>query len=146
MSNGIKVLFGAVLGALYAGIGILQLVWAVFGPLAGLEALLISGDVFSGFVLLVIGAILLAGAWKLSTGTREGISFIYVGTFLSVLFGLVALCSLGAGALEATFFAEEGEEAWSIMGAITPLLYLAVIGAAGFLAWGREFLRGFFPA
>jgi hypothetical protein len=145
MSNGIKVLFGAVLGALYAGIGILQLVWAVFGPLAGLEALLISGDVFSGFVLLVIGAILLAGAWKLSTGTREGISFIYVGTFLSVLFGLVALCSLGAGALEATFFAEEGEEAWSIMGAITPLLYLAVIGAAGFLAWGREFLRGFFP-
>ena len=145
MSNGIKVLFGAVLGALYAGIGILQLVWAVFGPLAGLEALLISGDVFSGFVLLVIGAILLAGAWKLSTGTREGISFIYVGTFLSVLFGLVALCSLGAGALEATFFAEEGEEAWSIMDAITPLLYLAVFGAAGFLAWGREFLRGFFP-
>ena len=83
---------------------------------------------------------------KLSRGTRDGAPFIYVGILLSVLFGLVALCSLGAGALEATFFAEEGEEAWSIMDAITPLLYLAVIGAAGFLAWGREFLRGFFPA
>lgn len=146
MSNRIKVLFGAVLGALYAGIGILQFVWAIFGPLAGLEFLLISGDVFSGFVLLVIGAVLLDGAWKLSRGTRDGAPFIYVGILLSVLFGLVALCSLGAGALEATFFAEEGEEAWSIMDAITPLLYLAVFGAAGFLAWGREFLRGFFPA
>ncbi len=143
MSDGTKIIFGAVLGALYVGTAILQFIWAIFGPLADLEVLLISGDVFSGFVLLVIGAVLLTGARKFSTDTGEGVSFIYVGIFLSVLFGLVALCSLGAGALEATFFAEEGEEVWSVMDVATPLLYLAVIGVSGFLAWGREFLRRF---
>lgn len=145
MNSGIKVLFGAVLGAFYAGIGILQFVWAIFGPVAGLEIFLISGDIFSGFVLFVVGAVLLAGAWKLSRGTRDGAPFIYVGILLSILFGLIALCTLGAGVLEVILFAEGGEEAWSIMDEITPLLYLAVIGVAGFLAWGREFLRGVFP-
>ncbi len=144
MSDRTKIIFGVVLGALYVGTATLQFIWAIFGPLVDLEVFLISGDVFSGFVLLVIGAVLLAGARKLSTDTGEGgMSFIYFGIFLSVLFGLVALCSLGAGALEATFFAEEGEEVWSVMDVATPLLYLAVIGVSGFLAWGREFFRRF---
>jgi hypothetical protein len=142
MNDKNKAIFGAVLGALYTGTGILQFACAIFGPVGGLEGFHISGDLFNGFVLLVIGAVLLNGAWKVSTGAMDGIPFIYVGLFLSVLFGVVALCSLGAGALEATFFGGEGETAWSAMDAISPLLYLAAIGAIGLLAWDREFFRG----
>ncbi|WP_342770906.1 MULTISPECIES: hypothetical protein [unclassified Methanoculleus] len=147
MSNGIKVLFGAVLGLLYVVFGLLQFVQAVFEavsgvPMAGLAALLVPGNVFSEFVLIVVGAVLLTGAKKLSGGAEEGMPFIYVGILLSVGFGLVALCSMGAGALEAAAFPEEGAEPWSVVDTITPILYLAVIGVLGFLAWGKELFRG----
>ncbi|NLE27578.1 MAG: hypothetical protein GX625_20040 [Clostridiaceae bacterium] len=140
MSDGIKVLFGAVLGVLYVAFGLLQFILAAFGPVESLEALLIPGDIFSGFVLLVIGTVLLTGARKLSGGAADGMPFIYVGILLSVGFGLVellALCALGADAYLVGEWAD-----WSVMDTITPLLYLAVLGVLGFLAWGREFLRG----
>jgi hypothetical protein len=142
MNDKIKTIFGAAAGVLYTASGTLQFVWAIFGSLGGLEVLRISGDLFNGFVLLVIGAVLLTGALKIFTGAMEGVSFIYVGLFLSVLFGAVALCSTVAGAIEATFFAGEGESAWSAVDAVSPLLYLAATGAIGLLAWGREFFRG----
>lgn len=50
---------------------------------------------------------------------------------------LLALCALGADAYLVGEWAD-----WSVMDTITPLLYLAVLGVLGFLAWGREFLRG----
>lgn len=139
MSNGIKVLFGLVLGALYVVFGILQFLQA-FGVIPIPESLLVPGDLFSGFVLLVIGAVLLTGAKKLSAGAEDGLPFIYVGILLSVGFGfveLLALCALGADAYLVGEWAD-----WSVMDTITPLLYLAVIGVLGFLAWSREFLRG----
>jgi len=142
MNDKVMAIFGAVAGVLYATTGILQFAWSLFGHVGGLEGLHISGDLFNGFVLLVIGAVLLNGAWKVATGAMDGIPFICVGLFLSTVFGVVALCSCGAGALEATFFGGEGETAWSAMDAISPLLYLAAIGAIGLLAWDREFFRG----
>ncbi|MDI6866413.1 hypothetical protein [Methanoculleus sp.] len=142
MNDKNKAIFGAVLGALYTGTGILQFACAFFGPVGGLEGFHISGDLFNGFVLLVIGAVLMTGAWKVSAGAMEGIPFICVGLFLSTVFGVVALCSIGAGVLEATFFAEGGETVCSAVNVINPLLYLAAVGVIGLLAWGREFFRG----
>ncbi|MDD4568285.1 MAG: hypothetical protein PHU37_10320 [Methanoculleus chikugoensis] len=140
MDNGVKILFGAVLGVLYAACGLLQVVQAAFGPVESLEALLISGNIFSGFVLLVIGSVFLTGVRKLSGGTEDGVPFIYVGILLSVGLGLVellALCALGADAYLIGEWAD-----WSAADAVNPLLYLAVIGVLGLLAWGKEFFRG----
>jgi hypothetical protein len=118
MSNGIKVLFGLVLGALYVVFGILQFLQA-FGVIPIPDSLLVPGDLFSGFVLLVIGAVLLTGAKKLSAGAEDGLPFIYVGILLSVGFGfveLLALCALGADAYLVGEWAD-----WSVMDTITPL-------------------------
>ncbi|MCK9276735.1 MAG: hypothetical protein M0P22_01440 [Methanoculleus sp.] len=140
MSNGIKILFGAVLGVLYAACGLLQVVQAIFGTMESLEALFIPGNIFSGSVLLVIGTVFLTGVRKLSIGTEEGMPFIYVGILFSVGIGLVellALCALGADAYLVGEWAD-----WSAADAVNPLLYLAVIGVLGLLAWGKEFFRG----
>lgn len=140
MSNGIKIFFAAVLGVLYVAFGLLQFAFAAFGPVESLQALLIPGDIFSGFVLLVIGAVLLAGATKLSSGAADGMPFIYVGILLSVGFGLVKLLALCALGVDAYLVGEWAD--WSAVDEMNPLLYLAVLGVLGFLAWGREFFRG----
>lgn len=142
MNEKFMAIFGAVAGVLYATTGIFQFGWAIFGHLGALGVFQVSGDLFNGFVLLVIGAVLMTGAWKVSAGAMEGIPFICVGLFLSTVFGVVALCSIGAGVLEATFFAEGGETVCSAVNVINPLLYLAAVGVIGLLVWGREFFRG----
>lgn len=140
MSDGIKILFGAVLGVLYVAFGLLQFVLAAFGPVESLEALLIPGDLFTGFVLLVVGAVFLAGVKKLSSGAADGMPFVYVGILLSVGFGLVELLALCALGLDAYLVGEWAD--WVVTDAINPLLYLAVIGVFGFFAWGKELFRG----
>ncbi|MBP7411132.1 MAG: hypothetical protein KA818_06265 [Methanoculleus sp.] len=132
--------FGAVLGALYIVTGLLQVLGPVIGPVPGTDLLYLTGDLFVGFVLLVIGAVFAVGARNLSRDVGEGAIFISVGILLSVLFGLVSLLALCATGLD-VFLLGEGAE-WSVADSIDPLLYLAVIGAVGFLAWGRETLRG----
>ncbi|MDK2974086.1 MAG: hypothetical protein PWP08_457 [Methanofollis sp.] len=141
MQDMTKLLFGAVLGALYVVLGIFQILWTVIGPQPGFDALFLTGDPFNGFVLLVIGAVFVTGAWKLFRDIGEGAVFIYIGILLSILFGMVEFFALCAGAIETIFFGEEGS-GWAITDSINPLLYLAAIGAVGFFAWGREFLRG----
>ena len=123
MNNVIQGVFGAVLGALYTGFGALQIVAVFTGPAVPF----VPASVFWGFVLLVIGAVLLRGARNLSRGLDDGIVFVNVGILLSVAFGAIALLAAGAGALEAAI----AGEAWSVADAITPAAYLAVIGAAG---------------
>lgn len=138
MDNLVQGVFGAVLGALYAGFGTLQIVAA----LAGLAVPFVPASLFWGFVLLVIAAVLLTGVRNLARGLDDGIVFVNVGFLLSVAFGAVTLLAAGAGALEAAI----AGEAWAVADALAPAVYLAVIGAAGFLAWCRGFFRGLVTA
>jgi len=134
----IKGVFGAVLGVLYAGLGTLQII----SVLTGLAVPLVPASLFGGFVLLVIGAVLLTGVRNLARGLDDGVVFFNVGILLSVAFGVISLLAAGAGALEAAI----AGEAWSVADALAPAVYLAVIGAAGFLAWCRAFFRGLVAA
>jgi hypothetical protein len=140
MNDMAKLLFGAALGTLYLGIGFLQILLTAIGPQPGFEAFYLTGDPFSGFVLLVVGAVFGTGVWKLSRGVCEGSIFISVGVLLSLAFGLVGLFSLCAAGIGAHLVGEGAE--WSIADSANPLLHLGVAGAIGFAAWGREFLRG----
>lgn len=140
MSDTAKLVYGAALGALYLVAGALQVLVAVVGPIPGLDAFYLTGNLFGGFVLLVVGAVFLVGARNLARDAGEGAIFVSVGALLSVGFGLVELLALSAAGLDA-FLLREGA-GWSVAGLVSPLLYLAVFGAAGYLAWGRKFLRG----
>ncbi|MDV2480662.1 hypothetical protein F8E02_01290 [Methanoculleus sp. Wushi-C6] len=140
MSDTAKLIFGAALGALYLAAGSLQVIRAVVGPIPGLEFLSLTGDPFGGFVLLVVGAVFVAGVRKFSAGAGEGAIFVSVGILLSVAFGLVDLLALGAAGIDAYLVGEWAE--WSAADLVSHLLYLGVIGAAGFLAWERAFFRG----
>ena len=104
MKNVIQGVFGAVLGALYTGFGALQIVAVFTGPAVPF----VPASVFWGFVLLVIGAVLLRGARNLSRGLDDGIVFVNVGILLSVAFGAIALLAAGAGALEAAIAGAAG--------------------------------------
>jgi len=134
MSNMIKGVFGAVLGALYGGLGTLQIAAALTGPAVPF----VPASLFWGCVLLVIGAVLLTGVRNLARGLDDGVVFFNVGILLSVSFGVISLLAAGAGALEAAI----AGEAWSVADTLAPAVYLAAIGAAGFLAWCRAFFRG----
>ncbi|MCT8337059.1 hypothetical protein FKB36_06000 [Methanoculleus sp. Afa-1] len=140
MSDTAKLVYGAALGALYLVAGALHILVAVVGPIPGLDALPLTGDPLAGFVMLVVGAVFAAGARNLARDAGEDAIFVSVGVLLSVGFGLVELLALSAAGLDAYLLG--GGAGWSVAGLVSPLLYLAVFGAAGYLAWGRKFLRG----
>lgn len=138
MKNSIKVFFSGIMGALYLGVGVLQIGSWVFSGLAAREV--VPADILGGFVLCVIGLVFLAGVPGLRSGTPGAVAYLFAGLLLSLAFGLVAFLAIGAGWLETALFGDLSE--WSAAEMAVPMLYLALGSVAGYAAWGREFFRG----
>jgi len=85
--------YSGLVGLLYVFFGFIELLdgfGLAMGSLLNIsEAVFIPGDPFAGVMLIITGAVYLAGVDSLSVGNREGLSFLAVGVLLStVLFGL----------------------------------------------------------
>jgi len=131
----------ALFGVLYLLSGCLMIASAGVPALAGMTApYLIPADPAGGFVLCVVGAVFLFAWRELARGVAEGPAFLYTGMALSGIFGLVALLSCGAQGLQVLLF-PDGEETWTWLRLVVPMLYLALVPTAGLLTWGRAFLN-----
>ena len=137
-----KVIFSGILGLLYCLFGMLQILSVILPGLARLLApALIPVDIASGFILCVIGAVFLFGAREMNTRTAGGEAFLYVGMLLSIAFAVITLLDTVAQGVNAILFGD-GNSTWSGTQMIVPMIYLAVLSLAGFMKWGRRFLRG----
>lgn len=137
-----KMVFCGIFGILYLAFGLVQIAASVLQGVAEMAGqLFIPADPAAGFALMVTGAVFLSGAVKMHKGIQEGPAFLYVGILLALAFGIIALLTSGAQAVEITFFGEEGS-AWQVGTMLVPMFWLALGSAAGFLAWSREFTSG----
>lgn len=128
-----------VAGILYVVFGILKMLEG-FGIETGLtESLLIPGDFFGGFCFVVIGAVFLYGAKELSAGIHMGVSYVYVGILMSLVFMAVYLLVMGADILMFYAVASEDYEGWTIIDSMRPGIYLGFLSLAGYVVWRGHF-------
>jgi len=134
-----KMIFAALFGTLYLVFGIAMIASAAIPALVELTmAYRIPADPAGGFVLCVIGAVFVFACRELAHNSADGPAFLIIGMVLSVVFGMVALISLGAQGIEVMIFGEG--ETWDPALLVVPMLYLAIGAVAGLPVWGRAFL------
>ncbi|MDP3564481.1 MAG: hypothetical protein Q8R70_08325 [Methanoregula sp.] len=139
MTSHVHINFAALYGNLYQDFVIAMIASAAIPTLAELiGAYRIPSDPAGGFVLCVIGAVFVFACRELARSSADGPAFLIIGMVLSVVFGIVALVSLGAQGIEIMIFGEG--EIWDPALLIVPMLYLAFGSVAGLPAWGRAFL------
>jgi hypothetical protein len=133
-----RAVFAGVTGVLYVVLGSLQV-------LAGLglrgewsEALYLNGGAMDGYVLIVVGSVLVQGYRELRQGLHEGVAFLYIGILLALFFAIVELSSIGASYMGAWTIG--GDFAgYSALDVLSPALYLSPLPLAGLLVWRRGF-------
>ncbi|MFA5331781.1 MAG: hypothetical protein WC342_05335 [Methanoregula sp.] len=137
-----KIIFTALVGAIYAVFGIVQILAGILPDLAtALEPYSISGDIVQGFVLCVIGSVFLYGTAEMHARRAGAEAFLYVGLLLSLAFGIIMLLDVCAIGIDTVVFGEEGENTWELVSFAVPMLYLAIFSVIGFAAWGRKFVK-----
>ena len=133
-----KAIFAGVTGVMYVVLGSLQV-------MAGLglrgdwsETLYLNGGAMDGFVLIVVGTIMIQGYRELWQGLHEGVAFVYIGILMALFFAIVELSSIGASYLGA--WSIGGDYAgYSALDTLSPALYLSPLPLAGLLVWRRGF-------
>lgn len=137
MAPNIKYLIAALFGILYLVFGVTELISALVPAIANLTAaVMIPADIIGGLVLCVVGAVYLAALQRFTTGSGTGPAYLYVAMALSAIFGAVALLSLAAQGTDLILF---GDEPWSPVTLLVPMVYLAIVPALGLSRWGRRF-------
>lgn len=134
---GIKI-FTLLVSLLYIVFGAIHIAEGI-GINTGLSAVLfVSADILGGFSLLVIGTVFFYGFKELNAGMDEGISFVYVGMIMSLVF-MVVYALVGAGTLLDSFLLPEDYADWYIVDQFRPGVYLGIPVLAAFLAWKDRF-------
>lgn len=133
-----EMIFAALAGVLYLLSGLLHIAGGL-GIYTGLsDTLFVSGDISGGFCLMVIGAVFIAGLREMLKGINAGVSFVYVGILMSLLFMGVYLLIMGGNLLD-SYIVPEDYEGWSIIETFRPGLYLGIISVAGLVFWKDRF-------
>ena len=92
-------IYSAIIGIAYIVYGLIEMVaWAVGAVQFPLSP---SPDIFAGFILLIIGSILVYRLKALLHMKYEGLSFLFVGLVLSAIIGMMYILIMGADALDA---------------------------------------------
>ncbi|MBN2110717.1 MAG: hypothetical protein JW705_06475 [Methanosarcinaceae archaeon] len=133
-----EMIFAALSGALYTIFGIFQIAEG-FGINTGMpEMIFIPGDIPGGSCLMVLGAVFLYGLKEMLQGINAGVSFVYVGILMSLVFMAVYLLVMGGNMLDSIIVPED-YEGWNIMEAFRPGIYLGFLPLMGMLCWKDRF-------
>jgi hypothetical protein len=133
-----EMVFAALTGVLYASFGLLNILEG-FGIDTGMAgSLFIPGDILGGFCLVVIGAVFLNGLREMLKGVNAGVSFVYVGILMSLIFAAVYLLIMGGNLLD-SYIVPDDYEGWSVMESFRPGIYLGLLSLLGILHWKDRF-------
>ncbi len=99
--------YSAIIGIAYMAYGLIEMIsWATGAMDMPLSP---SQDIFAGFILLIIGSILVYRIKALLDMKYEGLSFLLVGLVLSAIIGIMYMLIMGADALDAAIIGEHWE-------------------------------------
>jgi hypothetical protein len=140
--------YSAVIGILYAIFGILEILIG-WGDFVGAESALISplevagitvvpSDLFGGIMLIIVGAVYLTGVKQQAKGEREGLSFLFVGSLLALIFFGVYMVIMLANGVGYVFQFEDWLE-WIWLDDLRPGIWLFLLALPGtYLAFTRK--------
>ncbi len=97
-------IYSAIIGIAYIAYGLTEMISWATGPMN--LPLSPSQDIFAGFILLIIGSILVYRIKSLLDMKYEGLSFLFVGLVLSAIIGVMYILIMGADALDAVIIGE----------------------------------------
>jgi len=100
-------IYSAIIGIAYMAYGLIEMTSWATGPMN--LPLSPSQDIFAGFILLIIGSILVYRIKALLDMKYEGLSFLFVGLVLSAIIGIMYILIMGADALDAAILGESWE-------------------------------------
>ncbi|MDW7731428.1 MAG: hypothetical protein SCH66_03240 [Methanolobus sp.] len=130
--------FAALTGVMYTIFGIFQ-IGEGLGINTGMsDVLFIPGDILGGLSLVILGAVFLYGLKEMLQGINAGVSFVYVGILMSLVFMVVYLLVMGGNMLDSLIVPED-YEGWNIMEAFRPGIYLGILPLMGILYWKDRF-------
>lgn len=133
-----EVIFAALAGVLYTIFGIFHIAEGLGINTVTSSQLFVPGDILGGFCLVVIGAVFLYGLKEMRQGINAGVSFVYVGILMSLVFMGAYLLIMG-GTLLDSIIVPDDYEGWSIMETFRPGIYLGLLSLAGILHWKDKF-------
>lgn len=133
-----EIVFAALAGVLYVIFGLMHIIEGLGIDTGFAEYLFIPGDILGGASLLVIGMVFLKGARELTGGINAGVSFVYVGILLSLVFMAVYILTMGGNLLD-SFLVPEDYEEWSVMDNFRPGIYLGILSLIGLVYWRNRF-------
>lgn len=131
-------MFSLAAGCIYLVFGVLQVI-ASLGFNSELTAsLLIPSDTLGGFVLMIIGSVFIFGFKELYNNIDEGVSFLYVGILISLVFaGMYVLIMIG-NAFGAYVIQSENFKNWVPLDDLKPSIYLSVLSVYGYYLWKEK--------
>lgn len=129
--NEVKIIgiYSAIIGIAYILYGLIEIVIWAAGPLH--FPLSPGPDIFAGFILFIIGSILIYRIQSLVDMKYEGLSFLFVGLVLSAIIGIMYLLIIGANALDALIIGKSWEfdaSAYNL-----PAIFLFILMLPGWL-------------
>jgi hypothetical protein len=133
-----ELLFALLAGVLYSVFGILHIAEGLSINTGIAEVLFISGDILGGACLVIIGTVFLYGSREMAKGVNAGVSFVYVGILLSLVFMAVYILTMGGNLLD-SFIVPDDYEGWSAVENFRPGIYLGVLPFMGILYWKNRF-------
>ncbi len=141
MNNKIKskMAFGIVTGSLYIIFGSFQVIVGLGFNFKFTEYLFIQNDLIGGFILILIGLIFLFGIKELNAGINEGVAYIYIAIFLSLIFLVIYLLIMAADAIEAYVIVSNDFINWTPLNDLKPGIYLGILPLIAFIIWRNKF-------
>ncbi|MFP3952286.1 MAG: hypothetical protein ACLFVP_09140 [Candidatus Bathyarchaeia archaeon] len=133
--------YSAVIGVLYMLAGLLEIsIWTGLNPpiIREISILLnVAGDVFAGFVLIVIGLVYIWGIGELLEGDQEGVSYLAVGSLLSTTLFLLCIAYILSNGL-GSLLGFEGWLGWRLLDEVSPGMIIWFLAAPLlYLVWLR---------
>ena len=144
--------YSLVIGTLYAIFGVLEILvgWGdligtgdpLIPPLELAGVNVVPADVFGGVMLIIIGVVYLTGIKLQTKGEREGLSFLFVGSLLALIFFAVYLAIMISNGIGYVFQFEDWLE-WIWIDDLRPGIWLFLLASPGaYLAFTKKKWRG----
>jgi hypothetical protein len=140
--------YSVAIGVLYAIFGMLEILvgWGdllgtgepLIAPLEVAGINIVPPDVFGGVMLILIGVVYLTGVKQQAKGEREGLSFLFVGSLLALIFFGVYMAIMLANGVGCVFQFEDWLE-WIWLDDLRPGIWLFLLALPGaYLAFTKK--------
>lgn len=124
--------YALAISILYLAFGMIEIIVGIGVGIVAIPSLTVGeiSNVFSGFVMLIIGVTFFKAVeklWSFFEEGKTGMAFLYVGSLLAAAFGGIYLALMGANWIEFFILQSEDFIGWTFLNDFRPEIWLFLI-------------------